>query len=246
MKSKVYQPEFHQPVEWSANLQFVNAVRGIDSIDPSVLAQSEELNMYIQNKKEAQRVEEFRKSTVARAKVAIENERDIAEYQKLQKNLLLAKKKEYSANLAGKNNKQIVPQKPKEKIVVLGSNSLLPQSEPISLPVSRLGNLQMVDARDAQLSSAVTPNFHSAPEQSITDNSTSKLTGIRSQVVKSSHNSGLSSRKQAPLSNEVAKVSLDEKYEVVFTDNHSYTHAEERYKGIRSLLKKQPNHSDLL
>ena len=179
-------------------------------MDPNLQAYKEELSLYLDNRREDEKLDRFNQETRLRAQQAKKK----FELEKQLKLLEEAKKIQISKRRFEYNKKQPKVQEAKlrEKVVVLGSYNI---SEP-------------------QQTNSLTQNYDSRPKQPQQPTPQAKLESIRK-----TNQPDFSSWQEDPLTNDIGTMGIDDRHTIVFTDNRSLAHADERYRDIRGLMRRQ-------
>ena len=171
-----------------------------------MMAQKEELLMYVENRQEEERLKEFERQTKLRAKVA----RVKMEQEKLAKELAEKEKMDvFNRRYQYQKFKKEVPKVKREKVVVLGGYNELQKETPIEIEQGAGVSLSGMQTQQKLFNQMRMTNAEP----------------IRVQ-------------EQPANTNIVGKEDMGNGYEIVFMDNRSVNHAENRYQNIRSRMKR--------
>ena len=192
--------------EHHAVMPHVNFMTKHAVVDPSMMAQKEELLMYVENRQEEERLKEFERQTKLRAKVA----RIKMEQEKLAKELAEKEKMDvFNRRYQYQKIKKEVPKVKREKVVVLGGYNELQKETPIE-----------IEQGEGVSSSGMQTQQKLFNQMRMTNSEPIRV------------------QEQPANTNIVGKEDMGNGYEIVFMDNRSVNHAENRYQNIRSRMKR--------
>ena len=217
------QAEFNNPLN-QVDAYFVSGGGG-DGVNPQALAQREELKMYIDNKKSDEKVSSFVQQTRERARnkgTYINDAKMLKEEESRKKKELITRKRDFikSHQYTNQNAGRASAGKVSEKVIVISYQQEKEKEKEKEKELEKEKEKEKVKVKEKS----------EAIERRPMRTHNSKIENNRKDNV--------SIEKTNPLNSNEIHVPIDNRYDIIYTDNKNVVHANERYKDIRYKLKR--------